>query len=179
MRRSAAVVAMAVGLMVVASSCQTGVTMWTECAPAADGNVFGTDGTYVLACRLGEWVPVMTTAEYVAIRARQPVTLAPLPARPVSWDPYLTCQDSADFVDVALHGPPDTYDNATPYMNLDGTCGGMPLVNSPLTVVQAPGAASAALKCAALRPAAPPVSKATDHYPGMPPDAWFCTNTAP
>lgn len=66
---------------VVASSCQRG-GLWSSCDVAPDGNPFGTDGTFVLACRNGTWEPIMTVQEYAAIRSGRDVTIAPLPRKP-------------------------------------------------------------------------------------------------
>ena len=71
-----------VPLLMVASACQVGVSMWTSCSPAADGNPFGTDGEYVLACQGGEWVPIMTIGEYLRIRGGMPTIIGSLPEQP-------------------------------------------------------------------------------------------------
>jgi hypothetical protein len=70
------------------AACQRGV-MWTPCSPAADGNPFGVDDTYVLHCKDGEWVPIMTVEEYLRLRrGERGFTIAPLPTRPtVPEDP--------------------------------------------------------------------------------------------
>ena len=73
----------AVAVMVVAATaCQTGVTMWSACTVAADGNRSGTDGQYVLECRDGTWVPVMTVDEFVRASRGEHLTIGPLPQRP-------------------------------------------------------------------------------------------------
>jgi len=65
-----------------ASSCQTNQVMWGPCT--AGNDPWGTDGTYVLACKDGKWVPVMTVQEFVAIKQGKKVTIAPLPTQPTT-----------------------------------------------------------------------------------------------
>lgn len=79
-------VAFGITVLVLAATtaCQRGV-MWTPCTPAADGNPFGVDDAYVLHCRDGEWVPIMTVEEYLRLRrGDQGVVIAPLPTRPTA-----------------------------------------------------------------------------------------------
>ncbi len=66
----------------VLSACQTGVTMWSRCSPAAGGNTSGTDGSYVLSCKGGRWTPVMTVEEYSRVSRGEDVRIAPLPQPP-------------------------------------------------------------------------------------------------
>lgn len=84
MRRTIRIIGvlMTVTMVAVMAACQTERTMFTPCQAAADGDVTGTDGTYVLVCEDGEWEPVMTVREYLAMRQGRKVTIAPLPRRP-------------------------------------------------------------------------------------------------
>jgi len=82
----------AVGL----GACQTGVKMWNPCSPAADGNPGGIEGQYILWCRGGEWQPIVTVQEYLALRRGEHPTIAPLPQRLVD------CTTRGEGVD--LHG---------------------------------------------------------------------------
>ncbi len=82
MRRVVAVaIALTVGAVVV-TACQTQVSMWAPCTRAADGNPWGTDGGYVLACNEGIWQPLMTVDEYLRLSKGEQVTIAPVPTRP-------------------------------------------------------------------------------------------------
>src|SRR6516164_7042069 len=83
--RKAFVVVLAIAAMAgIVASCQVGQTMWAGCSKAADGNPFGTDGTYVLNCDNGKWKPIMTVGEYLKIAQHKPVTIAPLPTEPTT-----------------------------------------------------------------------------------------------
>ncbi|UDY34663.1 hypothetical protein [Dermatobacter hominis] len=82
MRRTiAAAVAITITALVV-TACQSQAVMWEPCAKAADGNPWGTDGGYVLACNEGIWQPVMTVGEYLRISRGEKITIAPVPTRP-------------------------------------------------------------------------------------------------
>lgn len=82
MRRVAAVAIVVTVAAVVLTACQTQVSMWAPCARGADGNPWGTDGGYVLACNDGIWQPLMTIDEYLRLSRGEPVTIAPVPTRP-------------------------------------------------------------------------------------------------
>ncbi len=85
--RTATVLVAVAAVGVLAAACQTGVTMWSACSPARDGNPTGTDGTYVLACRGGRWEPLMTVDEYVRLRQGRKLRIAPLPTAPTTTAP--------------------------------------------------------------------------------------------
>jgi hypothetical protein len=87
-RRGALLIGTSVLALAGMTACQRGA-MWTPCTPAADGNPFGVDDTYVLHCRDGEWVPVMTVEEYLRLRGgERGFPIAPVPTRPtVPVDP--------------------------------------------------------------------------------------------
>lgn len=80
MRRLLIVLSLPV-MVLAAAACQTGVTMWSACSPVG-GNVSGTDGEWVLACRDGRWEPVMTAEEFVAASRGETYDPAPLPSPP-------------------------------------------------------------------------------------------------
>lgn len=69
-------------VVLLASSCQTEQVMWGACTAGSDP--WGTDGAYVLVCKSGEWQPVMTVKEYVAIQQGKKITIAPLPTKPTT-----------------------------------------------------------------------------------------------
>lgn len=69
-------------VILFASSCQTNQAMWASCV--AGNDPWGTDGKYVLGCKDGEWIPVMTVDEYIAIQQGKKVTIAPVPTRPTT-----------------------------------------------------------------------------------------------
>jgi len=96
MRRVVGISIAVVAALLVSVACQTGVQMWTACAPAADGNPTGTDGTYVLACRDGRWVPLMTVAEFMAKSRGQNPTIAPLPTAANDLAAFFSAAQQAD-----------------------------------------------------------------------------------
>lgn len=98
--RSLAIAVIGTALLAGLTACQTGVTMWSTCSPAADGNPTGTDGEYVLVCKDGTWEPLMTVEEYVALAQGRDVTIAPLPTRPTAT-PTSTTTPAASTVDQA------------------------------------------------------------------------------
>lgn len=196
MTRNRVSVAALVGVIVfVGASCQTGVQMWTGCAIAADGNRSGTDGTYVLECRNGEWVPLMTADEFVRASRGEEVTIAPVPTKPTSTadatsaattttttttttvvDPWVglngTCfrHFLVNYDDLLFVGPVNTLDNTVDY--LSGSDCTIPEDAQTHTVVRAPDSAAATQWCVTLgltraRPAA-------EVYPAFPDDGWFC-----
>jgi alpha-tubulin suppressor-like RCC1 family protein len=77
----------AVAAVAAATACQVNQVMWAPCAPAADGNPFGADATYVLICRNGRWEPIMTIEEHLRIRRGEWVIIGPLPQPPVENPP--------------------------------------------------------------------------------------------
>ena len=102
-------------LLLVAVSCQTGVTMWGSCSPAKDGNATGTDGTYALVCTNGSWEPVMTVRELVALSRGEKVEIAPLPTRPVTTSTTSTTSTTTTTV-----APVDCSTAPAPEANLSG-----------------------------------------------------------
>lgn len=81
LRRRLTIAAAAVVIALTAGACQN-AEMWKRCSPAADGDPFGRDGSYIVVCRNGHWAPVMTVSEYLRIKAGQQVRIAPVPHRP-------------------------------------------------------------------------------------------------
>ena len=84
MRKVLAGVIVPFALAVTLSSCQSPVVMWGSCSVAPNGDVTGTDGTYLLDCEHGTWVPVMTLNEFVRSARGENVQIAPLPHRPTT-----------------------------------------------------------------------------------------------
>ena len=76
----------------VVTACQTQAVMWEPCAKAADGNPWGTDGAYVLACNDGIWQPVMTVGEYLRLTRGEKFEIAPVPTRPGTGGPDVVVQ---------------------------------------------------------------------------------------
>jgi hypothetical protein len=93
-------------LVMVLTSCRTGVEMWAACA--RDDDPTATDSGYAMVCSGGRWVPIMTNEEFVAAFRGEHVTIAPLPLdRPVarilsaSWgtDGAVGCPNGAQGLD--------------------------------------------------------------------------------
>jgi hypothetical protein len=191
MRRHRILAALLAAAAVVTVSCQTGVTMWASCTPAADGNTTGTDGTYVLVCKDGTWEPIMTVDEYVRMSRGERVTLAPLPTRPTSTtttttsttsttvDPYTPplCWDSpfGGNKDFALTGAKNTVGNGYVANSNDGSCTGGAFTG-PWTVVQAADEPAALVLCTSLGAVSGgfDVFDAGNLWPAAPSDAWVC-----
>jgi hypothetical protein len=118
----------------VFTSCQTGVTMWGECSNAPGVDTSGTDGHYVLLCEGGQWKPILTVRQYLAIVQHKPVPHDSLPTQPTL--PGAGCYDSThvDHGDIYFSGQL-TADNARVLFSTDGSCTGA--VAKTLTVVAA------------------------------------------
>jgi hypothetical protein len=193
--RRVSVAALVPVMALVGASCQTGVQMWTGCAIAADGNRTGTDGTYVLECRDGEWVPVMTADEFVRASRGEEVTIAPVPTRPtdptaptasptttttttttVVVDPWVGLEGRCfrhflvNYDDLLFLGPVNTRDNTMDY--LSGSDCTIPDDAQTRTVVRAPDVATAVQMCTTLGFTS--ARLAADVYPTFPDDGWFC-----
>ena len=82
MRQNVIVGALVMLAFALATACQTGVRMWSACAPAPNGDRTGTDGAYVLVCRDGIWQPIMTVDEFVRSARGETVTTKPPPVYP-------------------------------------------------------------------------------------------------
>ncbi len=161
-----------VGAAVLAlTSCQAGVSMWATCQPAADGNVTGTDGTYVLVCQNGEWTPIMTNAEFVAKSKGESVTIAPLPTRPTTttsttttstttttapdpWAAAAGCYTYFSVFDLNFTGQVNVFGNAAFLDSNDGSCSGAPEgpPGGTNTFVEAADQATADALCDSLDP---------------------------
>ena len=66
---------------VFGASCITGVEAWDACDTSGDRT--GTDGTYVLVCDDGTWVPIMTVEDFVRVKRGEPRE-DPVPSAPTS-----------------------------------------------------------------------------------------------
>lgn len=84
MRKRFVAVIVPIALALTLASCQSPVTMWGSCSAAAGGDTTGTDGTYVLNCEGGTWVPLMTVDEFARLARGEKVSIAPLPKRPTT-----------------------------------------------------------------------------------------------
>lgn len=70
-------------ITLIAGACRTGQVMWAACEPG--DNPWGTDGTWVLVCRNGQWEPTMTAAEYAQLlQGKQVANFTPLPTKPTT-----------------------------------------------------------------------------------------------
>ncbi len=86
-RRALTVAAAIAVSAAILAGCQLNQVMWAPCAPAADGDPFVADSTYVLFCRDGRWEPIMTIEEHLRIRQGEWVVIGPLPQPPADNPP--------------------------------------------------------------------------------------------
>ena len=113
--RGALILFVVVATAAAATACQTNQVMWAPCAPAADGNPFGADATYVLICRNGRWEPIMTIEEHLRIRRGEWVIIGPLPQPPAENPPAAEPPPPPEVVQIAAgsHHSCARYDDGT------------------------------------------------------------------